>query len=93
MKARIGRKVQAVGMSRFYRWFHVDGPEVARSGSTPGERQIFTGSPDAIASDLRAFAAAGVSQLQVIFPGNTTSEMIENMQSFNVRIAPLVRDI
>jgi probable F420-dependent oxidoreductase len=67
-----------------------DGPEVKTS---TGERQIFTGSPDAIASDLRAFAIAGVGQFQVIFPGDTAAEMIEHMQSFKARIAPLVQDL
>ena len=56
------------------------GREVA---ATDGSRQMFTGSADAVASDIGRFEEAGVRQIQVLFRGESVSEVTEGMESFS----------
>ena len=48
-----------------------------------GSRQIFTGGADAVASDIGRFAEAGVGQIQVLFRGQSVSEVTEGMERFS----------
>ncbi len=55
------------------------GREVA---TADGSRQMFTGSADAVASDIGRFEEAGVGQIQVLFRGESVSEVTEGMERF-----------
>ena len=48
-----------------------------------GSRQMFTGSADAMASDIGRFEEAGVRQIQVLFRGESVSEITEGMERFS----------
>ncbi len=48
-----------------------------------GSRQMFTGSVDAVASDIGRFEEAGVRQIQVLFRGESVSEITEGMERFS----------
>ena len=48
-----------------------------------GSRQMFTGSADAIASDIGRFEEAGVGQIQVLFRGDSVCEVTERMERFS----------
>lgn len=56
------------------------GREVA---AADGSRRMFTGGADAIASDIGRFGEAGVRQIQVLFRGETVSEVTEGMERFS----------
>ena len=55
-----------------------------------GERLTFTGSPEQIAGDIRAFGELGVRHLMVRFRGGTLEEILERMEYFASEIRPLV---
>lgn len=55
-----------------------------------GERLRFTGGPEQIANDIRAFSELGVRHLMVRFRGDTLGERLERMEYFMSEIKPLV---
>ena len=56
------------------------------------ERQLFAGTPEQVAGDMRAFAELGVRHMRVGFRGDTLPEALEHMERFAADVAPLVRD-
>lgn len=55
-----------------------------------GERKHFSGQPDDIAGDIRAFSAIGVQELIFDFRGETIADSIERLQKFAAEVIPLV---
>jgi len=55
-----------------------------------GERKHFSGSPDEIAGDIRAFAAIGVKELVFDFRGEALAESMARLQRFAAEVMPLV---
>ena len=55
-----------------------------------GERLAFTGGPEQIAGDIRAFGELGVRDLMVRFRGDALEERLERMEYFTREIRPLV---
>ena len=54
-----------------------------------GERQVFTGSPDQVADDLKAFEELGVSHMMLRFGGATQEETLGHMERFATKVKPL----
>ncbi len=55
-----------------------------------GSRFSLTGSTEQVAEDIRAYEAAGLRHLLIRFPGETQSELANNMERFMKEVAPLV---
>ena len=55
-----------------------------------GQRRPFTGTPEEIAADIRAFEELGVSHLILGFQGRTLEERYERMERFATCVRPLV---
>jgi probable F420-dependent oxidoreductase len=61
--------------------------------STPdGDRQLFTGSPEQVAEDIKVFEELGVRHLMLNFQGPTLAEMEERMERFATVVRPLAVD-
>ena len=59
--------------------------------ATPdGSRRTFSGEPEDIAGDIRAFAAIGVHELIFDCRGQSIAESIERLQWFATDVIPLV---
>ena len=54
------------------------------------ERLLFTGEPERIAEDLRAYEAMGVEEVIFDFRSPPVGKTIENMEHFMAEVAPLV---
>lgn len=54
------------------------------------DRLLFTGAPERIAEDIRAYEAMGVSELTFDFRSPPLSKSLENMERFMKEVAPLV---
>ena len=61
-------------------------------GLTPDghDRLLFTGTPERIAEDLRAYKAMGVQETIFDFRSPPLSQTVENMEHFMKKVAPLV---
>ncbi|HEU0160184.1 MAG TPA: LLM class F420-dependent oxidoreductase [Hyphomicrobiaceae bacterium] len=59
-------------------------------GTADSERRLLTGSPEAMAADIGALAAAGVRHLCLTFQAGTLAETLERMQRFAEEVMPLV---
>jgi alkanesulfonate monooxygenase SsuD/methylene tetrahydromethanopterin reductase-like flavin-dependent oxidoreductase (luciferase family) len=57
--------------------------------SPEGSRRPFSGAPEQIAADIRAFAAIGVHELIFDFRGRSIAESIERLQWFATEVVPL----
>jgi probable F420-dependent oxidoreductase len=55
-----------------------------------GERRSFSGTPEQIADDIRAFGTIGVHELIFDFRGQSQAESIERLQRFAAEVMPLV---
>jgi probable F420-dependent oxidoreductase len=55
-----------------------------------GERRSFSGTPEQIADDIRAFGTIGVHELIFDFRGQSQAESIERLQRFGAEVMPLV---
>ena len=55
-----------------------------------GQRQTFTGTPDQIAADIRAFGQLGVSHLKLDFGGDTLEHTLERMDYYAREVIPRV---
>jgi probable F420-dependent oxidoreductase len=53
------------------------------------DRRSFSGSPEQIADDIRAFARIGVHELIFDFRGGSTAESVERLQRFAAEVMPL----
>jgi alkanesulfonate monooxygenase SsuD/methylene tetrahydromethanopterin reductase-like flavin-dependent oxidoreductase (luciferase family) len=58
--------------------------------SPDGSRRPFSGPPEAIAGDIRTFAAIGVHELIFDFRGQSIAQSIERLQWFSARVIPQV---
>lgn len=58
--------------------------------SNDGSRKTFTGNHEQIASDIVHLKTLGIHYISLNFPGTTTDEIIEGMDSFINNVAPLV---
>ena len=61
---------------------------------TPGwevGRRTLTGTPEALAESLRAYAAMGVDQIQVLFRSRSRSELTDQITAFGAEVAPRLR--
>lgn len=55
-------------------------------------RRAVTGTPQAVAESLRAYAAMGVDQIQVRFRSRSSNELLDQMAVFGEQVAPLLGD-
>ena len=79
-----GRDPDALTISYKAPVYDPGGPALDGAGA---ERRPFSGSPDAIGSDIRAFARLGVSEIIFDFRSERLEESLERMESF----APVIR--
>jgi alkanesulfonate monooxygenase SsuD/methylene tetrahydromethanopterin reductase-like flavin-dependent oxidoreductase (luciferase family) len=54
------------------------------------DRLLFTGTPERVAEDIRAYAALGVEEIIFDFRSPPVAKTIENMDQFMTEVAPLV---
>ena len=54
------------------------------------DRLLFTGTPERIAEDLRAYKAMGVQETIFDFRAPPLTQTVENMEHFMKEVAPLV---
>ena len=81
MAAKAGR--DPGGITLAYRVARYGGPAALASD---GNRKLFTGADAQIAADIVALRAAGVSHLDIGFPGASTAAMLEEMQRFRDKV-------
>ena len=55
-----------------------------------GNRRSFTGTPEQIADDVRAFGKIGVHELIFDFRGQSMAESVERLQRFAEEVKPIV---
>lgn len=55
-----------------------------------GQRRVFTGTPEQVASDIREFGRAGVRHLVFGFSSATASESMKRMERFATHVRPLI---
>ena len=82
----VGRDPSEIDVAYSAAWF--DDP--AANMRPTGERPYFTGPPEQVAADIRAFEQMGVRHLMVGFQRPTLPETTERMERFMVEVAPLV---
>ena len=58
--------------------------------TSDGQRRTFTGTPEQVSGDIRAFEQLGVRHLFLGFQGRTMEEMLGSMERFATRVKPLV---
>ena len=54
-----------------------------------GSRATFTGTPEQVAGDIRAFDGLGVRHMTLAFAGETLGEELESMERFASKVRPL----
>ena len=54
-----------------------------------GQRQLFTGTPEQVAGDIKAFEDAGVRHMMLGFQADTLKETLERMERFANDVKPL----
>ncbi len=54
--------------------------------ASDGNRRLFSGTPEQIATDLRALRELGVDSIDFSFPGNSAAAMLEAMRGFHASI-------
>ena len=64
--------------------------DTAAQTGADGNRQVFTGNPEQVAADIRAFQDLGVQHLIVGVQAPSTDESIERMDRFATEVRPLV---
>jgi probable F420-dependent oxidoreductase len=55
-----------------------------------GDRPPLTGTPDEMASDVRAYAEAGVDELMLSLPARSQKELLDRLRAFMREVAPRV---
>ena len=56
-----------------------------------GDSRTFTGTPEQVVGDIRAFEQLGIRHLMLGFRGDTVAETLESMERFVAEIVPLAR--
>lgn len=82
----VGRDPSEIDVAYSAAWF--DDP--AANMRPTGEQPYFTGPPEQVAADIRAFEQMGVRHLMVGFQRPTLPETTERMERFMAEVAPLV---
>ena len=80
--ARAGREEDAVALC-----FSTN---VAFDDASGPDRRMMTGVPEQIAADLRQYQDLGVRNFILSIPGDSASEMQENMDRFSSQVKPLI---
>lgn len=78
LTAEAGRDPKSIGLAFRFPKYGAALPDKAGDG----ERRLFSGSPAAIAGDIKALTAVGVSAIDITFDGNTVAAMLEEMKRF-----------
>src|SRR5689334_17091883 len=76
--AEAGRDPKSIGLAFRFPKYGAALPDKAGDG----ERRLFSGTPAAIAGDIKALTAVGVSAIDITFDGNTVATMLEEMKRF-----------
>ena len=80
-----GRDPQKIALAYTLGWYN--DREAMRDEE--GCRLTFTGTPQQVADDIRAFEDVGVSSLIVVMQGTTVDERLSSMERFSDRVRPL----
>ena len=81
-----GRDPSQIDVAYSAGWYDDRGPKI-----TPdGERRIFTGSPEQVTADIRAFEEIGVRHMMLGLQTGTLEATFERMERFASEVAPLV---
>ena len=78
LTAEAGRDPKSVGLAFRFPKYGAALPDKAGDG----ERRLFSGPPAAIAGDIKALTAVGVSAIDITFDGSTVAAMLEAMKRF-----------
>ena len=81
-----GRDPGAIDLAYSAAWY--DDPQARMT--PPGERLYFSGTPEQVAGDIRAFERLGVRHLMLGFQRDTLEETLERMERFMSDVRPLV---
>ena len=82
----IGRNPSDIQLAFSANWMNTDGEIQDKDGT----RKSFTGNNEQIASDIINLRNLGIHYISLNFPGETTNQIIENMDDFMNNIASLV---
>ena len=80
-----GRDPHEVGLAYTLGWYN----DREAMQDEQGRRLTFTGTPQQVADDIKAFEDVGVSSLIVVMKGSTVDEMLGSMDRFSDRVRPL----
>lgn len=83
---KIDRDPATIDLAFWAVWPGSENPTMLDSG----ERQVLTGGPQEMASDIKAFEELGVRHLLFNFLGGNLDESLSNMEGFAENIMPLV---
>jgi probable F420-dependent oxidoreductase len=81
-----GRDPETIDLAYSAGWYN----ERQAQTTDDGSRRIFTGSPEQIAGDIRAFRDNGVRHLMLGMQGSSLQESFERMERFATEVKPLV---
>ena len=81
----IGRDPDEIGIAYYPVSYN---PNEAENGPD-GERSLFTGTPQQVADDIKAFEEVGVQQMMFSFVGETIDAQLSGMDLFATKIMPL----
>ena len=81
-----GRDPQEIALAYTLGWYN----DREAMQDEEGRRLTFTGTPQQVADDIRAFEDVGVSSLIVEMQGTTVDERLSSMDRFSDRVRPLV---
>jgi probable F420-dependent oxidoreductase len=76
--AEAGRDPKSIGLAFRFPKYGAALPDKAGDG----ERRLFSGTSAAIAGDIKALTAVGVSAIDITFDGTTVATMLEEMKRF-----------
>ncbi|MDX2877401.1 LLM class F420-dependent oxidoreductase [Streptomyces ipomoeae] len=88
--ARLRRHREEAGVDRPFVVGAIAEPLCLGSPTWDVGRRTLTGSPEAVAESLRAYAAMGVDQIQVRFRSRSRDELTDQMGAFGAEVAPLL---
>lgn len=83
---KIGRDPDEIGIAYYPATYN---PNEAETGPD-GDRSLFTGTPQQVADDIKAFEEVGVQQMMFSFVGETVDAQLSGMDLFATKIMPLV---
>ncbi|MDP6822237.1 MAG: TIGR03619 family F420-dependent LLM class oxidoreductase [Dehalococcoidia bacterium] len=82
-----GRDPESIDFGYSAGWYDDGEEKTGRSG----ERLIFTGNPEQVASDIREFEALGVRHLVIGLTGQTPDGTLNRMERFATEVRPLTK--